>query len=83
MLRIPALKLVQRQVVTLPDLTGPNLRVGRRRLRQWMQSAPPSWDDVAWLNEQGAARSSARPAHNAECLCRETSRARAAKSIAG
>jgi L-lactate dehydrogenase (cytochrome)/glycolate oxidase len=42
-----------------PDLTVPNLPVGGApaptffgAYGQWMASAPPSWDDVAWLREQ-------------------------------
>ena len=44
---------------TLPDLTVPNLPVGGApaptffgAYGQWMGTAPPSWDDVAWLREQ-------------------------------
>ncbi|HEY0933846.1 MAG TPA: pre-mycofactocin synthase MftD [Trebonia sp.] len=43
----------------IPDLTVPNLPVGGApaptffgAYGQWMQSAPPSWDDVAWLRSQ-------------------------------
>ncbi len=43
----------------IPDLTVPNLPVGGAQAPtffgaygQWMQSAPPSWDDVAWLRAQ-------------------------------
>jgi len=43
----------------IPDLTVPNLPVGGApaptffgAYGQWMQSAPPSWDDVAWLRQQ-------------------------------
>lgn len=43
----------------LPGLTVPNLPVGGEQpptffgaYGQWMASAPPSWDDVAWLREQ-------------------------------
>jgi pre-mycofactocin synthase len=43
----------------LPDLTVPNLPVGGAlpptffgAYGQWQASAPPSWDDVAWLREQ-------------------------------
>ncbi|HEY1698349.1 MAG TPA: pre-mycofactocin synthase MftD [Trebonia sp.] len=43
----------------IPDLTVPNLPVGGAAAptffgaySQWQQSAPPSWDDVAWLREQ-------------------------------
>jgi heme/flavin dehydrogenase (mycofactocin system) len=43
----------------IPDLTVPNLPVGGAAAPtffgaygQWQQSAPPSWDDVAWLREQ-------------------------------
>jgi pre-mycofactocin synthase len=43
----------------IPDLTVPNLPVGGApaptffgAYGQWMQSAPPSWDDVAWLRNQ-------------------------------
>jgi pre-mycofactocin synthase len=42
-----------------PDLTVPNLPVGGEpaptffgAYGQWMASAPPSWDDVAWLRAQ-------------------------------
>ena len=42
-----------------PDLTVPNLPVGGAEAPtffgaygQWMGSAPPSWEDVAWLREQ-------------------------------
>jgi heme/flavin dehydrogenase (mycofactocin system) len=42
-----------------PDLTVPNLPVGGApaptffgAYGQWMASAPPSWEDVAWLREQ-------------------------------
>ena len=42
-----------------PDLTVPNLPVGGApaptffgAYGQWMATAPPSWDDVAWLREQ-------------------------------
>ena len=44
---------------TLPDLTVPNLPVGGApaptffgAYGQWMGTAPPSWDDVAWLRAQ-------------------------------
>jgi pre-mycofactocin synthase len=44
-----------------PDLTVPNLPVGGEpapsffgAYGKWMASAPPSWDDVAWLREQWA-----------------------------
>jgi len=43
----------------IPDLTVPNLPVGGApaptffgAYGQWMQSTPPSWDDVAWLRNQ-------------------------------
>jgi L-lactate dehydrogenase (cytochrome)/glycolate oxidase len=43
----------------LPDLTTPNLAEGGRpaptffgAYGQWMQTPPPSWEDVAWLREQ-------------------------------
>ena len=43
----------------IPDLTVPNMtRPGEPELTffgaygAWMQSAPPSWEDVAWLREQ-------------------------------
>jgi pre-mycofactocin synthase len=43
----------------IPELTVPNLPVGGApaptffgAYAKWMQSAPPSWDDVAWLREQ-------------------------------
>jgi pre-mycofactocin synthase len=43
----------------LPDLTVPNLPAGGEpaptffgAYGQWMASAPPTWDDVAWLREQ-------------------------------
>ena len=43
----------------VPDLTVPNLPVGGApaptffdAYGQWMASAPPSWEDVAWLREQ-------------------------------
>ena len=43
----------------IPDLTVPNLPVGGApaptffgAYGQWMQSTPPSWEDVAWLREQ-------------------------------
>jgi pre-mycofactocin synthase len=44
---------------TIPDLTVPNLPVGGApaptffgAYGQWMQTAPPSWEDVAWLRAQ-------------------------------
>jgi pre-mycofactocin synthase len=44
---------------TLPDLTTPNLAEPGRQpptffgaYGEWMQTAPPSWDDVRWLREQ-------------------------------
>jgi isopentenyl diphosphate isomerase/L-lactate dehydrogenase-like FMN-dependent dehydrogenase len=44
---------------TLPDLTVPNLPVGGAQpptffgaYGQWMATAPPSWEDVAWLRAQ-------------------------------
>jgi pre-mycofactocin synthase len=43
----------------IPGLTVPNLPAGDEpaptffgAYAQWMQSAPPSWDDVAWLRSQ-------------------------------
>ena len=43
----------------IPELSVPNLPVGGApaptffgAYAQWMASAPPSWDDVAWLREQ-------------------------------
>ena len=43
----------------IPGLTVPNLPVGDQpaptffgAYGQWMQSTPPSWDDVAWLRSQ-------------------------------
>jgi heme/flavin dehydrogenase (mycofactocin system) len=43
----------------IPDLTVPNMADGDKApptffgaYGQWMQSAPPSWEDVAWLREQ-------------------------------
>jgi L-lactate dehydrogenase (cytochrome)/glycolate oxidase len=43
----------------IPGLTVPNMSVGGApaptffgAYAQWMASAPPSWDDVAWLREQ-------------------------------
>ena len=43
----------------IPDLTVPNLPVGGAPVPtffggygQWMQTPPPSWDDVAWLRSQ-------------------------------
>ena len=43
----------------IPDLTAPNLTPPGGEAptffgayREWMQTAPPSWDDVAWLREQ-------------------------------
>jgi heme/flavin dehydrogenase (mycofactocin system) len=43
----------------IPDLTVPNLPVGGApaptffgAYGQWMQSTPPSWEDVAWLRNQ-------------------------------
>jgi pre-mycofactocin synthase len=45
----------------IPDLTVPNLPVGGApaptffgAYGQWMQSTPPSWEDVAWLRNQWA-----------------------------
>jgi heme/flavin dehydrogenase (mycofactocin system) len=45
----------------IPGLTVPNLPVGGApaptffgAYGQWMQSAPPSWEDVAWLRQQWA-----------------------------
>jgi heme/flavin dehydrogenase (mycofactocin system) len=44
---------------SIPDLTVPNLPVGGApaptffgAYGQWMQSTPPSWEDVAWLRSQ-------------------------------
>jgi pre-mycofactocin synthase len=44
---------------SIPDLTVPNLPVGGAQAPtffgaygQWMQTAPPSWEDVAWLRAQ-------------------------------
>jgi heme/flavin dehydrogenase (mycofactocin system) len=44
---------------TIPDLTVPNLPVGGApaptffgAYGQWMQTPPPSWEDVAWLRSQ-------------------------------
>ena len=44
---------------SIPGLTVPNLPVGGApaptffgAYGQWMQTPPPSWDDVAWLREQ-------------------------------
>jgi len=46
----------------LPDLTVPNMALpGGPAPRffaaygEWMQTAPPTWDDVAWIREQWAA----------------------------
>jgi L-lactate dehydrogenase (cytochrome)/glycolate oxidase len=46
---------------SIPDLTVPNLPVGGApaptffgAYGQWMQTAPPSWEDVAWLRSQWA-----------------------------
>ena len=42
----------------LPDLTAPNLADGGAAptffgaYGEWMQTEPPSWDDVAWMREQ-------------------------------
>jgi pre-mycofactocin synthase len=43
----------------IPDLTVPNLPVGGAQAPtffgaygQWMQTAPPSWEDVAWLRSR-------------------------------
>ena len=43
----------------IPDLTVPNMPVGGAlaptffgAYRQWLASAPPTWEDVAWLREQ-------------------------------
>ncbi len=43
----------------MPDLTVPNLPVGGAAAPtffgaygQWMQTTPPSWEDVAWLRSQ-------------------------------
>ena len=67
----------------LPDLTGPNLRVGGAQ-------APTAVDAIgaAVLGRRVATRAgggplAGAPAHNAECLGRETSRPRVAESIAG
>ncbi|RAG82427.1 mycofactocin system-associated heme/flavin dehydrogenase [Streptacidiphilus pinicola] len=47
----------------LPNLTAPNLTpVGEKgptffgAYGQWMQTPPPSWEDVAWLREQWGGR---------------------------
>ena len=47
---------------TLPDLTVPNMAAAGGpaptffgAYGQWMQTPPPSWDDVAWLREQWSA----------------------------
>jgi pre-mycofactocin synthase len=44
---------------SIPDLTVPNLPVGGApaptffgAYGQWMQTTPPSWEDLAWLREQ-------------------------------
>src|SRR4051812_31930666 len=44
----------------LPDLTVPNMGVPGEQAPpflgvsgEWMQTPPPSWDDIAWLREQG------------------------------
>ena len=44
---------------TLPDLTVPNMAVGGGTpptffgaYGQWMQTSPPTWDDLRWLREQ-------------------------------
>jgi heme/flavin dehydrogenase (mycofactocin system) len=46
---------------SIPDLTVPNLPVGGApaptffgAYGQWMQTTPPSWEDVAWLRSQWA-----------------------------
>ena len=46
----------------LPDLTVPNMALPYGTVPtffgaygEWMQTPPPSWDDVAWLREQWAA----------------------------
>jgi heme/flavin dehydrogenase (mycofactocin system) len=43
----------------VPDLTVPNMATGGQRppaffgaYGQWMQTPPPTWDDVRWLREQ-------------------------------
>jgi heme/flavin dehydrogenase (mycofactocin system) len=43
----------------VPDLTVPNMQVGRQpaptffgAYGEWMQTPPPSWDDVRWLRKQ-------------------------------
>ncbi len=43
----------------LPDLTTPNLATGGRQAPtffgaygEWMETTPPSWEDIAWLREQ-------------------------------
>ena len=43
----------------IPDLTVPNMQTGGApaptffgAYRQWLATAPPSWEDVAWLREQ-------------------------------
>jgi isopentenyl diphosphate isomerase/L-lactate dehydrogenase-like FMN-dependent dehydrogenase len=55
----PAWLLQWARTGKFPDLTVPNLPVGGApaptffgAYGQWMASAPPSWDDVAWLREQ-------------------------------
>jgi pre-mycofactocin synthase len=44
---------------TMPDLTVPNMAVGGEAsptffgaYGQWMQTSPPTWDDLRWLREQ-------------------------------
>ena len=51
----------------IPDLTVPNLPVAGApaptffgAYGQWMGTPPPSWEDVAWLRSNGAARSCLR-----------------------
>jgi L-lactate dehydrogenase (cytochrome)/glycolate oxidase len=55
----PAWFLEWARVGHFPDLTVPNLPVGGAptptffgAYGQWMASAPPSWDDVAWLRSE-------------------------------
>jgi L-lactate dehydrogenase (cytochrome)/glycolate oxidase len=47
------------RTLSVPDLTVPNLARPGERLPtffeaygRWMQTAPPSWEDVAWLRQQ-------------------------------
>jgi L-lactate dehydrogenase (cytochrome)/glycolate oxidase len=55
----PAWLLQWARTGRFPDLTVPNLPAGGAEAPtffgaygQWMASAPPSWEDVAWLREQ-------------------------------